>query len=116
MQAILCIDSLNNLPHFCWCSFFKAARPDYSYKLPRMISVSVAPSDPPALIESPCLFDIETVVITSREYIEIEVAAYIRRQKRKRYRPACKCKSTPGIITAPMAPRLLSRNKLSSYE
>jgi len=43
-----------------------------SYRLPRMISVSVVPSDPPALIESPCPFDIETVVITRREYIELK--------------------------------------------
>lgn len=46
------------------------------------------------------------------DYTEIEVKAYIRRRKRKRYRPGCKCAHNPGIIVAPMPPRLLPRNDL----
>jgi len=46
------------------------------------------------------------------DYIELEVKAYTRRVKRKRYKASCKCGKVPGIITAPMPPRLLSRNIL----
>jgi len=46
------------------------------------------------------------------DYTEIEVQAYIRRVKRKRCRPGCKCECNPGIIVAPMPPRLLPRNDL----
>jgi len=46
------------------------------------------------------------------DYIEIEVAAYTRRVKRKCYTPSCKCSATPGIITAPAPPRILPRNTI----
>jgi transposase len=41
---------------------------------------------------------------------EIEVSAHTRRIRRKRYTPGCQCPNRPGIITAPPAPRLFSRN------
>ena len=46
------------------------------------------------------------------DFIEIEVKAYTRRIKRKCYRPGCQCENLPGIITAPMPPRLFPRNTL----
>ncbi|MDX8380065.1 MAG: transposase, partial [Gallionella sp.] len=46
------------------------------------------------------------------DYIEIDVTAYTRRVKRKRYTPSCKCGATPGIITAPAPPRILPRNTI----
>jgi len=46
------------------------------------------------------------------DYTEIEVKAYTRRVKRKRYRPGCACKCNPGMIASPMPPRLLRRNDL----
>jgi transposase len=46
------------------------------------------------------------------EYIEIEVSAYTRLIRRKRYVPCCKCGVTPGIVTAPAPARILPRNTL----
>jgi len=43
--------------------------------------------------------------------VEIEVQAYIRRVKRKRYHPSCQCGVLPGIVTAPPAPRLIPKGK-----
>ena len=43
------------------------------------------------------------------ELIEIEVKAYRRRIKRKRYKPACTCGVVPGIVTAPPAPKLIPK-------
>lgn len=44
------------------------------------------------------------------EIIEIQVQAYTRRIKRQRYKKTCRCHETPGIITAPPAPRLIPRS------
>ncbi len=44
------------------------------------------------------------------EIIEIQVQGYIRRIKRQRYKKTCRCPKTPGIITAPPAPRLIPRS------
>jgi hypothetical protein len=41
------------------------------------------------------------------EVLEIEVRAYRRRIRRKRYRPGCRCGVLPGIITAPAPARLI---------
>ena len=46
------------------------------------------------------------------DFIEVEVCAHIRRIKRKCYLPGCQCENLPGIITAPLPPRLLPRNIL----
>lgn len=46
------------------------------------------------------------------DFIEIEVKAHTRRYHRKRYTPTCHCENLPGIITAPMPPRLFNRNTL----
>jgi transposase len=46
------------------------------------------------------------------DIIEIEVRPYIRRTKRKRYRKTCRCPQTPGIITAPPAPRLIPKSAI----
>ncbi len=44
---------------------------------------------------------------------EVEVRAYKRLIKRKRYKRACSCpssKASPGMITAPVAPRIIPRS------
>jgi transposase len=46
------------------------------------------------------------------EVIEIQVKGYIRRIKRKRYKKTCQCEKTPGIITAPVVPRLIAKSPL----
>ena len=46
------------------------------------------------------------------EFIEVEVQAYIRRERRPAYlrNPGCHCEKTPVIITAPPIPRLIPRS------
>jgi transposase len=46
------------------------------------------------------------------EVIEIEVEAYRRVIRRKRYRPSCDCAYLPGIMTAPAPPRLIPKGIL----
>jgi transposase len=46
------------------------------------------------------------------EILEIEVQAYRRRIRRKRYLRTCQCSPGPHLITAPVAPRLLPRSRL----
>ncbi len=46
------------------------------------------------------------------EVIEIEVRAYRRVIKRKRYKPTCKCPGVPGIVTAPSPPKLIPKGSL----
>lgn len=45
------------------------------------------------------------------EVLEIEVCAYRRVIRRRRYRKTCACKATPGIISAPPPARLIERGK-----
>jgi len=45
------------------------------------------------------------------EVLEIEVRAYRRVIRRRRYRPHCGCGGVPGIVTAPPPPRLIERGK-----
>ncbi len=45
------------------------------------------------------------------EVLEIEVSAYRRVIRRRRYRPICNCGCVPGIVTAPPAARLIERGK-----
>jgi transposase len=45
------------------------------------------------------------------EVLEIEVQAYRRVIRRRRYRPGCRCRKLPGIVTAPPLPRLIERGK-----
>ena len=45
------------------------------------------------------------------EVLEIEVQAYRRLIRRRRYRPSCTCGCVPGIMTAPPPPRLIERGK-----
>lgn len=45
------------------------------------------------------------------EVLEIEVKAYRRVIRRRRYRPTCDCGCLPGIVTAPAPPRLIARGK-----
>ena len=47
------------------------------------------------------------------EVIEIEVKAYRRLIRRKRYRPSCDCAYLPGIMTAPVPPRLIPKGILA---
>ena len=46
------------------------------------------------------------------EVVELEVKAYRRVIRRRRYRPTCQCARLPGIVTAALAPRLIERGKL----
>jgi transposase len=46
------------------------------------------------------------------EVIEIEVRAYRRQYRRRRYRPTCRCGVQPGIITAPGPDKLLPKSRL----
>ena len=46
------------------------------------------------------------------DIIEINVAAYVRRIKRQRYKNTCQCPNVPGLITAPPAPRLIPKGSL----
>lgn len=43
------------------------------------------------------------------QVIEIEVSAYRRVIRRKRYKPTCKCGDCPGIVTAPAPPKLIPK-------
>jgi len=45
------------------------------------------------------------------EVVEIEVRAYRRLIRRRRYRRTCQCEGVPGIITAPPPARLIERGK-----
>jgi transposase len=44
--------------------------------------------------------------------LEIEVRAYRRVVRRRRYRPTCSCAAHPGIVTAPPPPRLIPKSIL----
>lgn len=46
------------------------------------------------------------------ETVEIEVKAYRRVIKRKRYKPTCQCGALPGIVTAPSPPKLIPKGIL----
>ena len=45
------------------------------------------------------------------EVVEIEVRAYRRLIRRRRYRRTCRCEAVPGIVTAPPPARLIERGK-----
>ena len=44
--------------------------------------------------------------------IEIQVQAHVRRIQRQRYRRTCRCERSPGIVSAPPAPRLIPKTSL----
>jgi transposase len=44
--------------------------------------------------------------------IEVQVQAHVRRIQRQRYHKTCRCPHLPGIVTAPPAPRLISKSSL----
>jgi transposase len=46
------------------------------------------------------------------EILEVEVRAYRRVIRRRRYRPSCQCPAQPGIVTAPGPPKLLPKTSL----
>lgn len=46
------------------------------------------------------------------EVLELEVKAYRRVIRRRRYRPTCRCGCLTGIVTAPAPARLISKGKL----
>jgi transposase len=46
------------------------------------------------------------------ELIEVEVRAYRRKIRRKKYRECCQCKDMPGIITVPGPAKLIDKGKL----
>ena len=45
------------------------------------------------------------------EEVEIEIKAHRRRIRRKCYKPTCKCPENPGVITAPVPPKLIPKGK-----
>jgi transposase len=47
-----------------------------------------------------------------REILEVEVRAYRRVVRRRRYRPRCSCGKQPGLVTAPPADRVLPKSIL----
>jgi len=46
------------------------------------------------------------------EILEIDVRAYRRRYRRRRYRPACGCDGLPRVVTAPPPPKLIPKSHL----
>ena len=48
------------------------------------------------------------------EDIVVNVRAHKRKIKRKRYKKSCRCPQTPGIITAPVLPKLIPRGILDT--
>jgi transposase len=46
--------------------------------------------------------------------VEIDVRAYRRVYRRRRYRPTCSCGSHPGIITAPPPPKVIPKSHLGT--
>jgi transposase len=46
------------------------------------------------------------------ELIEVEVSAYRRKVRRKKYRKGCQCREIPSIITAPGPGKLIDKGKL----
>jgi transposase len=46
------------------------------------------------------------------ELLEIEVHAYRRVYRRRRYRPGCACGTQPGLITAPPPPKVIPKSHL----
>ena len=48
------------------------------------------------------------------DVIEVKVQAHVRRLKRKKYRRTCNCQSQPVILTAPQAPKVLSKSHLGN--
>ena len=46
--------------------------------------------------------------------IVVNVKAYKRRRKRKRYKKTCDCPETPGIIIAPLPPKLIKKGILDT--
>lgn len=48
------------------------------------------------------------------EILEVEVKAYRRVVRRRRYRKGCSCPGAPGIIAAPVAPRVIPKSILGA--
>jgi len=46
------------------------------------------------------------------EVLEVEIKAYRRVIRRRRYRPTCSCAAHQGIVTAPPAPRVIPKSHL----
>jgi transposase len=44
------------------------------------------------------------------EVLEVEVRAYRRHYRRRRYRPTCSCGAQPGIVTAPPPPKVIPKS------
>jgi transposase len=45
------------------------------------------------------------------EQVEVQVRAYRRRFRRRRYRPTCQCPQLPAVVTAPPAPKLIPKGR-----
>src|SRR5437763_11269471 len=46
------------------------------------------------------------------DIIEVQVQAHMRRIQRPRYQKTCRCPQVPGMVTAPPAPRVISKSPL----
>jgi transposase len=44
--------------------------------------------------------------------VEVQVQAHVRRIQRQRYAKGCRCPQSPGIVTAPAAPRLIPKSPI----
>jgi transposase len=60
-----------------------------------------------------CSYQEDTFLGTEdSELIEVEVRAYRRKVRRKKYKKSCQCQQIPGIITAPGPGKLIDKGKL----
>jgi transposase len=85
-------------------------RRDYSH-LP--VEEKIFAIDNPVCPKCNCPFhDDPNLETDDSETIEIEVSAYRRRAKRKKYKKVCQCEDVPGIITAPGPAKLIDKGKL----
>jgi len=85
-------------------------RRDHSH-LPAVVEIRDLPDD--AQHCSACGDPFEPFAGTEdSEVLEVEVRAYRRVIRRKRYRPTCSCGRHPGIVTAPSADKVFPRSTL----
>jgi transposase len=83
-------------------------RRDYSHLPSREQTISLEPA---ACTQCGLPFDNFPGTEDSEEIV-IDVQAYRRVLHRRRYTPRCTCRGNPGIITAPLSPKLFTRSKI----
>lgn len=85
-------------------------RRDHSH-LPQKEEFVSLPEDQQCCLTCGLAFD-EFSSTEDSEELEIEVKAYVRKIRRKRYKKTCHCPATPTIITAPPVAKLIPKSKL----